>query len=263
MDSGCACAPRSSASPDRVSRAARAFPGGGRQSPLRPRPEARARRARQGVRRGVSVASPVVDPSDGGRTLDTFFEVVLAKDTDSLDGALEGLMFALSLERNCEAQATTSFPHRSHGGRRVFPAALTWAIPGQRSCASPAHARPLSEARSFFRHLRRDHRRHHSRVRHPVPAQLGAEDGLAQGGVRRHHPRLVHRPEGLPSLVPDPHAPRSGGDAEPGARAVDRPREDHAGWPRGAGAAARRAERIGLRVSDNEITDQITKDGSA
>jgi hypothetical protein len=50
-------------------------------------------------------ASPVVDPSDAEHTLDTFFEVVLAKSAESLELALEALAFALSLERNCEAPA--------------------------------------------------------------------------------------------------------------------------------------------------------------
>ncbi len=51
-----------------------------------------------------STASPVVDPSDAEHTLDTFFEVVLAKQAATLDLAMESLHFALSLERNCEAQ---------------------------------------------------------------------------------------------------------------------------------------------------------------
>ena len=50
-----------------------------------------------------SSASPVVDPSDAGHTLDTFFEVVLSKQAPSLDAAMETLQFALSLERHCEA----------------------------------------------------------------------------------------------------------------------------------------------------------------
>jgi hypothetical protein len=54
-----------------------------------------------------SSASPVVDPSDAERTLDTFFDVVLAKEAETLDLAVESLHFALSLERNCEAPPTT------------------------------------------------------------------------------------------------------------------------------------------------------------
>jgi hypothetical protein len=53
----------------------------------------------------ASAVSPVVDPSDGERTLDTFFEVVVAKDAATLELAVDGLRVALSLERNCEAQA--------------------------------------------------------------------------------------------------------------------------------------------------------------
>jgi hypothetical protein len=44
-------------------------------------------------------ASPVLDPSDKEHTLDTFFEVTLTKDADSLDSAVDGLRFVLSLER--------------------------------------------------------------------------------------------------------------------------------------------------------------------
>jgi hypothetical protein len=47
-------------------------------------------------------ASPVTDPSDSQHTLDTFFEVVLTKDADSLESAVDGLRFALSLERMAE-----------------------------------------------------------------------------------------------------------------------------------------------------------------
>jgi hypothetical protein len=53
-----------------------------------------------------SSSSPVVDPSDADHTLDTFFDVVLAKEAETLDLALESLQFALSLERNCEATTT-------------------------------------------------------------------------------------------------------------------------------------------------------------
>jgi len=54
-----------------------------------------------------STASPVVDPSDAEHTLDTFFDVVLAKEAATLDLAMESLHFALSLERNCEAPSPT------------------------------------------------------------------------------------------------------------------------------------------------------------
>jgi hypothetical protein len=57
----------------------------------------------------ATAVSPVLDPSDRSRTLDTFFEVVVSKDADSLESALEGVTLALSFERNCEAQTTTSY----------------------------------------------------------------------------------------------------------------------------------------------------------
>jgi hypothetical protein len=46
--------------------------------------------------------APVIDPTDAERTLDTFFEVTLAKEVPSLDAAMEELRFALSLERSAE-----------------------------------------------------------------------------------------------------------------------------------------------------------------
>ncbi len=52
-----------------------------------------------------SNASPVVDPSDADHTLDTFFEVIVAKEAVTLDLAVVSLHFALSLERSCEAPA--------------------------------------------------------------------------------------------------------------------------------------------------------------
>jgi hypothetical protein len=52
-------------------------------------------------------ASPVIDPSDAEHTLDTFFEVVLSKDAATLELAMEGLQFALSIERSCEALLTS------------------------------------------------------------------------------------------------------------------------------------------------------------
>jgi len=58
-----------------------------------------------------STAAPILDPSDAEHTLDTFFEVVLSKKAETLDHAMETLQFALSLERNCEAPATT---HQTH-----------------------------------------------------------------------------------------------------------------------------------------------------
>jgi hypothetical protein len=49
---------------------------------------------------GTSVA-PVVDPSDAERTLDTFFEIVVTKEAQTIEAALEEVRFALSLERTC------------------------------------------------------------------------------------------------------------------------------------------------------------------
>ncbi len=43
--------------------------------------------------------SPVVDPGDPARTLDTFYEITLAKEVDSLDGAVKDLRFAMGLEK--------------------------------------------------------------------------------------------------------------------------------------------------------------------
>jgi hypothetical protein len=39
------------------------------------------------------VASPVLDPSDKEHTLDTFFEVTVTRDADSLESAVDGLRF--------------------------------------------------------------------------------------------------------------------------------------------------------------------------
>ena len=52
----------------------------------------------------VTSAAPVTDPSDQERTLDTFFEIVVAKEVATLEDAFEDLRFALRLERNCEEQ---------------------------------------------------------------------------------------------------------------------------------------------------------------
>jgi hypothetical protein len=43
--------------------------------------------------------APVVDPGDASRTLDTFYEITLSKEADGLEGALEELRFALTLEK--------------------------------------------------------------------------------------------------------------------------------------------------------------------
>ncbi len=48
-----------------------------------------------------TAVTPVVDPSDGGRTLDTFYEITYAKRAAALDDALAELKFALRLEKRC------------------------------------------------------------------------------------------------------------------------------------------------------------------
>jgi hypothetical protein len=52
-----------------------------------------------------AAAAAVTDPSDAERTLDTFFEVTVAKDAPSFDDAVRDLQAALSFERNAEGQA--------------------------------------------------------------------------------------------------------------------------------------------------------------
>jgi len=47
---------------------------------------------------GIAV-TPVRDPSDGERTLDTFYEITYAKRAPALDDALVELKFAMSLEK--------------------------------------------------------------------------------------------------------------------------------------------------------------------
>ena len=42
---------------------------------------------------------PVQDPSEESRTLDTFYEIVLAKEAEALDVALDGIRFAMALEK--------------------------------------------------------------------------------------------------------------------------------------------------------------------
>jgi hypothetical protein len=43
--------------------------------------------------------TPVNDPGDAGRTLDTFYEILYAKLAPTLDDAFQSLRFALSLEK--------------------------------------------------------------------------------------------------------------------------------------------------------------------
>jgi hypothetical protein len=43
--------------------------------------------------------APVTDPGDAARTLDTFYEITLAKEADGLERALEEVRFAMGLEK--------------------------------------------------------------------------------------------------------------------------------------------------------------------
>jgi hypothetical protein len=49
----------------------------------------------------ATAITPVTDPSDGERTLDTFYEITYAKRAPALDDALAELKFALCLEKRC------------------------------------------------------------------------------------------------------------------------------------------------------------------
>ena len=46
-----------------------------------------------------TIASKVADPGDAERTLDTFYEILYAKDAASLDDALATIKFAMALEK--------------------------------------------------------------------------------------------------------------------------------------------------------------------
>lgn len=50
-----------------------------------------------------TAATKMTDPSDAEHTLDTFYEVVFAKQVDDLDGAFVGLRFALGLEKTARS----------------------------------------------------------------------------------------------------------------------------------------------------------------
>ena len=80
------------------------FPSEG-EAHLFDRVHALAEAARAGgfeeVERSVA---PVVDPGDPQRTLDTFYEITLAKVVDGLESAIEGLRFAMSLETMASAK---------------------------------------------------------------------------------------------------------------------------------------------------------------
>jgi hypothetical protein len=55
------------------------------------------------IEAGTAV-TPILDPSNAGRTLDTFYEITYAKRAPALDEALAELKFALSLEKRAESQ---------------------------------------------------------------------------------------------------------------------------------------------------------------
>jgi hypothetical protein len=45
------------------------------------------------------LVTPVIDPTNAARTLDTFYEIVFAKSADAVEAALDGVRFALGLEK--------------------------------------------------------------------------------------------------------------------------------------------------------------------
>lgn len=47
----------------------------------------------------------VADPADAQRTLDTFYEIVLAREADGLDAAVQQIKFAMSLEKTVAGHA--------------------------------------------------------------------------------------------------------------------------------------------------------------
>ena len=52
-----------------------------------------------------TAVTPIMDPSNPGRTLDTFYEITYLKRARALEEALAELKFALSLEKKAEGQA--------------------------------------------------------------------------------------------------------------------------------------------------------------
>ena len=54
-----------------------------------------------GFREVETAVSPVKDPADATRVLDTFYEVLFTREAADLDAAFEGLRFALRLEKAC------------------------------------------------------------------------------------------------------------------------------------------------------------------
>ena len=61
-----------------------------------------ARAVEKGFAEVSHAVSPVLDPQDAERTLDTFFEVVLVKSAETLELAVEEARFCLGLERSAE-----------------------------------------------------------------------------------------------------------------------------------------------------------------
>ena len=57
-----------------------------------------------GFAEAATAVTPVMDPSNSGRTLDTFYEITYVKLTHALSEALAELRFALSLEKKAESQ---------------------------------------------------------------------------------------------------------------------------------------------------------------
>jgi hypothetical protein len=53
----------------------------------------------QGFHEISCIATKVTDPSDEGRTLDTFYEVTFAKDVGGLEAALDELRFLLGIDK--------------------------------------------------------------------------------------------------------------------------------------------------------------------
>lgn len=58
----------------------------------------------EGFREVSTVATPVKDPADAERVLDTFYEIVLAQQVASVDAAVPVLKFVLGLEKAASAK---------------------------------------------------------------------------------------------------------------------------------------------------------------
>lgn len=57
----------------------------------------------QGFLEVSTVATKMTDPSDAEHTLDTFYEVLFAKEVDGLESAYAGLKFAMGLEKTAHS----------------------------------------------------------------------------------------------------------------------------------------------------------------